>query len=364
MISIVVAFLTCVVPAQADELLFAYEGDVFPSEPGTGWLVFNECDSGCLAANLDRKLVLRWDTSGDTVDYTHRVVEPPGPSLPTLWVEWRFASNTALGSNPICDGRFFVDYSNVDDWIAMFGDAIVSSSGDKALTGLPIETFRTFAFASEDGNSYCFYVDGSPFRCSNDQTGSDGTDTIKIVGRGGCILPTVNKWDFVRYGTIAFGEQIVESTPAVGFIDARTSVPFDRFTVRYDEPNYVLVDEITVETTGGEIPVVTKTRRLDNGPPDVVEIVLDRPIPFGETTTFIFNDGVAVNSIKFTFAPGDTDGDGDADLRDAARFQNCFGTSELTGACHALDSSPNATIDTRDYADFNVALLGPSDKAS
>lgn len=354
-----ITFTLCATTALADDLLFAYEGNVLPSDPGTGWLVFNACDSGCSASNQDGKLVLRWDTSGDIVDYTHRVVEPPNPTLPTLWVEWRFASSIALGNNPICDGRFLVDYANVFDWIAMFGDAVVSASGDKALTGLPIDAFRTFVFASADGSTYCFYVDGSPFRCSTDQTGADGTDSIKMIGQGGCKLPTVNRWDYVRYGTISYGEGIVSSDPPAGFIDARAFAPLDRFTVRYDQPNYVYVDEITVETTGGVTPVVTKTRRLDNGPPDVVEIVLDRPIPFDANTRFTFDDGAAVNTLTFIYTPGDTNGSGTADLADFAAFQNCFGAEELPDACMPLDADSDQELSLDDYFEFQSVLDGP-----
>ena len=124
-----------------------------------------------------------------------------------------------------------------------------------------------------------------------------------MLGNGGCsleLLPTVNRWDFVRYGTISAGEKLVGSDPPAGFVDARTHATLDRFTITYDQPNYVLVDEISVETTGATLPVVLKTRRLDNGEPDTIEIVLDRPIPFDATTRFTFDDGVAVNVVEYT----------------------------------------------------------------
>lgn len=259
-----------------------------------------------------------------------------------------------------------MDYKAIVDLLDIFGDTVISFEGGDFVTNLPNAEFRSYRFESLDGVTYCFYVDGATFTCGT-KTGGDEYASLRLHGKGGCdldLLPTVNKWDFVRYGTISYGEQIIESDPPSGFLDARTSSPLDRFTVRYDQPNYAYVDEITVETTNGAPPTVTKTRRLDNGPPDVVEIVLNRPIPFGETTTFTFDDGVATNVIEFTFAPGDTDGDGDADLYDVAVFQNCFGKPELLGACHALDSVRDATIDIEDYADFNAVLLGPLETES
>jgi hypothetical protein len=130
-------------------------------------------------------------------------------------------------------------------------------------------------------------------------------------------------------------------------------------TVTFDSPNYVFVDEISVDVTEGLAPIVTKTRRLDNGEPDVVEIVLDQPIPFDATTTFTLDDGVAVNVIEFTYAPGDTDGDGDADLHDFAVLQTCFGLDLLDSACLPLDTITDNTIDLADYAEFEAVLSGP-----
>jgi hypothetical protein len=65
---------------------------------------------------------------------------------------------------------------------------------------------------------------------------------------------------------------------------------------------YILVEQVSVSVTGGDVPQVIKTRRLDNGSPDVVEGVLDRPISFGETSTFTFDDGVATNVVSYTYS--------------------------------------------------------------
>ena len=100
--------------------------------------------------------------------------------------------------------------------------------------------------------------------------------------------------------------------------------------------------------------MVVATRRLDNGPSDVVEIVLDRPIPYNTTTRFTFNDGTLSQSLEFSYAPGDTDGDGDADLADLAAFQNCFSRQPLNGVCPVLDFNQDDEIDLSDLASFPI----------
>jgi len=155
----------------------------------------------------------------------------------------------------------------------------------------------------------------------------------------------------VRFGTMGSGERLTGSTPPGGFVDARRFAPLDRFTITFDAPNYVYLDEISVETAG-DAHEVTRTRRLEDGAPETVEIVLDRPIPYGATTRFTLDDGEAINVVEYTFAPGDTDGDGDADLRDAAAFQCCFGRTSATGVCAALDTNADGRIDLDDYASW------------
>ena len=46
--------------------------------------------------------------------------------------------------------------------------------------------------------------------------------------------------------------------------------------------------------------MVIKTRRPLNSDPETVEIVLDRPLVIGETTTFTLNDGTATNVVEYT----------------------------------------------------------------
>ena len=91
----------------------------------------------------------------------------------------------------------------------------------------------------------------------------------------------------------------------------------------------------------------------------MVEIVLDRSIPYSATTRFTFNDGVLEQSIEFTYAPGDTDGDGDADLADFAAFQNCFGNSPVAGVCLPLDFNADSAIDLVDFGELQTIFPAP-----
>ncbi|MCH7596956.1 MAG: hypothetical protein IID35_10395, partial [Planctomycetes bacterium] len=320
------------------------------------------CEFTCEESIEEGYLVLRWQSATRFSGYIHRLGEPsvPPPAPPFL-VEWRFLSNHPFVANPLCDADLLVDYRAIVDELLMFGDTVISFDGGDVLLNLANSEFRTYRFESHDGVSYCFYVDGTELTCGS-KTGGDEYHSIRISGKGGCdldLLPTVNKWDFVRYGTISAGEKLVGSDPPAGFVDARTHATLDRFTITYDEPNYVLVDEISVETTGTTLPAVLKTRRLNNGEPDTVEIVLDRPIPFDATTSFTFDDGTAVNSVTFVYAPGDTNGSGTADLADFAAFQNCFGVEELLGACLPLDADSDQQLSLDDYFEFQSVLDGP-----
>jgi hypothetical protein len=374
MIAFFMTSMLCTLTVRADELVFSYDGDILP-HPETGWWDGN-CHQTCVESLDDGHLVLTW-TQFRVVNYGYIFATPdttPPPS-PPFWAEWRFRSIELLDDNPGCDGRFSIQYWDFFDWIDMFGDAVISSDWGTAILGLPPQQFRTFRFETADGGYGCFFVDGELFTCSGGDKGN-GTNVIQMQGLGGCdgIVPTVNEWDYVRYGRITYGEQLVASVPPGGFLDARLHAPIDRFTVTFDEPNYVLVDEVTANVTSSLSPSVPSSlavaamQRRDNGPPDEVEIVLDRPIPFNATTRFTFDDGVAVNIVEFTFAPGDTDGDGDADLADFSYLANCFGPTspcplagskgETCGPCLALDSDANSTVNAVDYSAF-VAAMNP-----
>jgi hypothetical protein len=127
-------------------------------------------------------------------------------------------------------------------------------------------------------------------------------------GGGGCSsnepLATRNEWDFVRYGRITTGERIVTTDPPQGFLDPKQHTGLDRFTVTFDDPNYVYIDDIAVTVSDGVAPIVIQTRRLDNGHPETVQIVLDRPLPLDSVIRFEFleNDQVT-NSVIYGQAP-------------------------------------------------------------
>ena len=58
--------------------------------------------------------------------------------------------------------------------------------------------------------------------------------------------------------------------------------------------------------------------------------------------------------------PGDSDGDDDVDLRDAAQFWRCFGASgSLPPPCQQMDFDLNDRIDLRDYRRMAELLRGP-----
>jgi len=290
-------------PAVADEVLHRYDGDVFPLDPITGWIPANLCDGPCTESLQDGHLVLEWDPFSNTVAYAFRIAEPPDPPPPTLWVEWRFRSDTPHpGFSHTCDGKFRVKYGGMREVVWMFGDAAFSFGGNHSVSGLSINEFHLYRYESLDGINYRIAVDGLVF-IEDARDISTGYHDVQFGGQGGCdlaLFPTLNEWDHVWFGTISSGEQLIATDPPRGVVDAGDYPGLDRFTVTFDSPNYVYLDEITVEVTGGTAPTVTATRRLDNGEPEVVEIVLDRPLPLNETTRFTFDDGTAVNVVEYT----------------------------------------------------------------
>ncbi len=340
-------------PATADDLLYRYEGNAPPYDESAGWNDGDPCEDPCIESVEDGHFVLRWPVAGDIAAHGYTIADRSQEPPPTLWVEWRFRSNHPIGPYFYsCDGMFIVHYRGMSDAVYMYGDAVVAFGGGDYVLGLDIEDFHTYRVESLDGVNYWVSVDGLVFLTgARDQP--NGYHYLTLASRGGCtgdqISNQMHEWDFVRYGTISYGEQIVASEPPAGFVDARKHASLDRFTVTFDSPNYVYIDEVTVTVTGGDAPAVTQTRRRENDGSETVEIVLDRPILMGETTRFTFDDGVAINEVEYTFALGDTDGDGDADLHDFAAFQRCFDLTDLTDACLALDFNADDTIDLDDY---------------
>ncbi|MCH7885323.1 MAG: hypothetical protein IIC01_08740, partial [Planctomycetes bacterium] len=239
--------------AFADDLLYRYEADVLPYDPSAGWINGSPCrdNDGCIESLQDGHLILHWADSGDIVGYGLWIARPEDPPPPSsLWVEWRYRSDQAFtGSSIYCDGRFNVHYGEIQEPVSMFGDAAFSFSGDDFVIGLDIDEFHNYRFESLDGIIYWFSVDGMVFTSGAGREGN-GYHTLGFGGEAGCLpLPTTNEWDFVRYGTISFGEKIVASDPPGGFLDPRQYPSLDRFTVTFDSPNYVYLADITVERT-------------------------------------------------------------------------------------------------------------------
>jgi len=350
--------------ACADGVIHRYEGNVLPYDPSAGWENGNPCEPACSESIEDGHLVVRWPYASDSVGYRRWIAREPNTTPPpTLWVEWRFRSNHPLPAySYTCDASFTVDYREVVEQVLFYGDAVISLLADHFVTGLEIDEFHTFRFESQDGTSFRFSVDGLVFFQRADQQGNS-VHALSFSSTGGCLddqLPNmVNEWDFVRYGTISAGERIIAADPPGGLLDASQRAGLDRFAVTFDAANYLYLDEITVQTTAGDAPQVIATRRRENDEPDTVEIVLDRPIPMPGTTTFTFNDGTIVNTVEYTFAPGDTNGDGLVDLHEVAAMQTCFGRPPSGGVCTALDLVPSNCIDLADVAALARLLTGP-----
>ena len=122
---------------------------------------------------------------------------------------------------------------------------------------------------------------------------------------------------------------------------------------------FVPAGETAVEVSDGPTPEVIKTWRRENDEPDTLEIVLDQPIPLGEHTRFIINDGVATNTIDYSYILGDADGNGHIDLADVAVMQNCFGETNPTGWSRAFDFDDNNVVDLLDHRELIPVLTGP-----
>ncbi len=288
---------------RADEVLYSYEGYVLPHDESAGWLIFDACEEPCSEFVENGHFVLHWSEAGDLVNYTHWIDHTGGEPPPNLWVEWRFRSNHPLGPYfYTCDECFIVNYGGMLESFFLYGDAVISHSGDHGVTGLDIDEFHTYRYECPDGRNFRISVDGVVFRIGVDDQHNDYS-YLQFGGSGGCVsdwIPDmVNEWDFIRFGTVGTDEAIDTSDPPSGVLDPILPLPTGpygyTFTVTFDEPNYVYPDEITVEVTGGTAPTVVRTRRLDNGSADTIQVVLDRMVPAGETTTFTFPGGETVN---------------------------------------------------------------------
>ena len=358
---------------RADDFLVRYEAEALPYASSVPWLVADPCVPPCSESVLNGHLFFRWPLANDNVGYGRFVALPPEIAPSSLWVEWRFRSNHPIG--PIfdaCDGRVSIKYRQILEVINMYGDWARSFEGSSTVSGLALNQFHTYRFESHNGSDYCVSVNGFNFIVDSMTTNDNGYADVQFSGRGGCNsdqFPNMeNAWDFIRYGTISYGEAVVDSDPPMGDVSAVDYPDRTRFTVTFDSPNYVYVDEIRVSVTdfAGVTPVapmnypmVLQTRRLDNGPPEVVEIVLDKTIPHAATTTFTLTDGVATNIIEYTLSPGDADGDGVATLADFAHFQNCFRAGTPSAFCRTFDLNRDGSISLGDHQLFVPFMFDP-----
>lgn len=338
---------------RSDELLYRYEGDVLPYDPAAGWLIVDPCDPPCSESLADGSFILSWPVASDVANYLFWITQAPDEPPDRLWVEWRFRSNHPLG--PIltsCDAIFNVDYRGVFEPTKMYGDAAISASGDDVVLGLDLDAFHSYRFESLGGSEFRISVNGQVFDERAQNISNDSSHGINLIGQGGCALDQipnmVNAWDFVRYGTISFGETIIASDPPAGVLPSS----IDRFKVTFDSPNYVYIDDITVTVDGGgPVPAVIKTHRADNDEPDTVEIVLDQPILVNRTTTFTFDDGQATNVVAYTFVRSGACCGSDSTCADATEpdcldaggtfieGESCLGPQACCtgGSCQVLD---------------------------
>ncbi len=300
---LVVLLAVSPVSVLADDVLYRYEGDVMPTDPAEGWHVAHACESPCTERVEDGHFIYQWSDCGGRARYHRDITEFGEQQPPSLWVEGRFRSNVAVGTIWwTCDASFSVIYGEIVDWIYMYGDSAFSP-GSGWITGLDINKFHTYRFESLDGVDYRFSVDGTVF-----VTGSQHQVTnrayVQFAAKNSCADCTTDKtheWDAIRCGTVSHGEQIIATDPPAGQIDTASYPGLDRFSVTFDSANNVYTDQITVEVTGGPVPVVTQVLRLEEYDVDTVQIVLDRALTTGETTTFTFDDGAAVNVVQYVY---------------------------------------------------------------
>lgn len=362
---------------RADDVLFSYDGDVLPSDPSSGLNVFDECEPPCQESLAGGFFRLSFPPTGtsELANYQRWISQSPIQPPLTLWVEWRFRSNHSLPSHSYgCDGSTGLRFRDISEPMWLYGDAALSFGLDDVILGLPLEEFFTLRFESTDGLAYIYSVNGVVFSEYVDNTPNTGSSSIQFRSQGGCTSDWIpnkyDEWDFVRYGNIGFGERVIATNPPTGFLDENEFSALDSLVVTFDSPNFVHIEDIAVETTCDagppctQPPSVAAVKRLDNGPANLIEIVLDQPLPLGERTTFTLTDVhspnmALTNTVAYTFRLGDYDADGDWDLADFAPLQNCFHSPP----CPAFDFVSNGKvieISLEDYAEFVRILTGPA----
>lgn len=346
--------------ARADDFIHRMEGDELPDQMADPWVLTDRCApvGDCFSLSTAGWLEIHTIDSGGGPSYLYVVVPFPETPPDSFWVEARFASNDPQTVANFCDGRLSVNFDTVNAVFWMFGDRVSSHGLEAIVTGLPLNAPFTVRFESPDGSAYTQSVNGLVFRDAVGTSGSINTG-VGFSSDGGCSSnPTVNRWDYIRFGTLSTGERITATFPPSGFVGADFARGFDRFSVTFEAANYAYVDDISVASIGGEAPEVIATRRRDGDGPETFEVVLDRPIPARGQTRFIFDDGTTRNIVDYSFIRGDSSGDGAIDLRDFRDLQQCFGQAAAK-RCTAFDFDGDDTINTTDAASFLSALTPP-----
>ncbi len=336
------------VSTRADETLFRYEGDVLPLDPAGGWIEFQPCTGYCNELLEDGHFILERTLPTLPVVYGHRFNTEPEPPV-SLWVEWRFRSNQVIPPDDFaCDASFGIFYRLIKEKLFLFADTVLDGGGSNFVTNLNPENFHHYRFETADGVNYRISVDGQIFVNEISGIGSESF-FLRFEGLVGCDIenfPTRDEWDFIRYGTVSFGEQIVATDPPSGFISPLQYPNLNQFHITFDSANYVYVDDITVTSTAFTIPQVLETRRRENDEPSMVEVVLDQPIPLGKTTTFTITDGVTTNIVSYTYgcplAADNIDSDGDTILNcmDQCPGQDDTIDTDSDGKPDCLDDCP------------------------
>lgn len=291
--------------AHADQILYQYDGDVLPYDASAGWIIFDPCEGPCTESMLNGQFVLNWNQSGNTTNYHYWLAQPPKqPPPPPFWIEWRFRSTIPKPPPfPSCDARFTIRYAGVSDVVYLFGDAAVSFEGGQSISGLELNVFHTFRLETPNGLQHTVSADGEVFM-DGACCGPDDFHYFQFGGDGACGGPQrLNAWDYIRWGHLTIGESITATSPPRGFLDPVEYGGIDRFTITLSEPGYVHIDDVTVNVSSGDTPVVIKTWRKDGFTPRQVEIVLDRPLTVGETSTFTFAGlDPSANVVNYTLA--------------------------------------------------------------